>query len=49
MLQSIISGSNETKVVARIKWEVRAKVIATGKFKRTRENIALCDSWGIHV
>lgn len=37
------------KIVARIKWEVRTKAIAIGRFKRTAENEAVCESWGIHV
>lgn len=40
----------EKKIVARIKWEVRIKVIiATENFKMSQKNIALYDSWGMHV
>ena len=37
------------KIVARIKWKVKTKVIATGIFIRSRKNIAICDSWGMYV
>lgn len=38
----------EERVVDQIKWEVRTKIITIGKFRKTKKNIALCDSWGIY-
>lgn len=30
-----------------IKWDIRARAVAKGKYCRTNENLMLCNSWGI--
>lgn len=40
---------NLKSTLCRLRWQVRTKFISLGWFKRTGENEALCESWGMHV
>lgn len=37
----------EEKILMQIKWEVRARILAKGRFCRNYENLLLCNSWGL--
>jgi hypothetical protein len=34
--------------IAKIKWEIRARVIAKGPYKRSSLNLHLADLWNLH-
>lgn len=34
-------------VLWQVKWEIRSRVIAKGRFRKTSENIVLCNNWDI--
>ena len=35
----------EEKVLQKICWELRSRIVGKGKFKATNENVAICSSW----
>jgi hypothetical protein len=37
----------EEEIVKRITWEIRARMIAKGRFKRSMENLELCSRWNL--
>jgi hypothetical protein len=37
----------EEKIVKRITWEIRARMIAKGRFKMSMENLELCNRWNL--
>jgi hypothetical protein len=37
----------EEKLIQRIRWEVRIRYTTKGRFKKTRGNDILCNTWGI--
>jgi hypothetical protein len=37
----------EEEIVKRIIWEIRARMIAKGRFKRSMTNLELCRSWNL--
>lgn len=39
----------EEKMVQRISWEVRSRIMWKGKFKSSGENVALCANWDIPI
>lgn len=37
----------EEKLVQKLRWEVRTRVMSKGKFPRSKENYDLCKSWDL--
>lgn len=38
---------SEEKLLQKICWEMRTRIIGKGKFKKNEENEAICNSWSI--
>jgi len=39
---------SEEAILAQIKWDVRVRVIAQGRFKKLTYNVELVDKWNLH-
>lgn len=39
--------SSEEKMLQKICWEVRTRIMEKGKFKKNDENVAICNRWSI--
>ena len=37
----------EERIIQKVRWEVRTRVLPKGCFKRSKENEALCDNWDV--
>jgi len=40
---------SEEKLLQKIWWEVRARIVGKGSVEGSAENVALCNNWGISV
>jgi hypothetical protein len=40
--------STEEQILKRIFWEVRTRIYGKGSFKKTRENVLICQIWNLN-
>jgi hypothetical protein len=40
--------STEEQILKRIFWEVRTRISGKGSFKKTRENVLICQIWNLN-